>query len=61
MFYFSKSRLFYIIEGYLTVKMLLVAIVFIALVAIIIAIVKRRGGADVSNVPWPFYAKKPLT
>ena len=41
--------------------MLLVAIVLIALVAIILAIVKRRGTSDVSNVPWPFYAKKPLT
>lgn len=61
MLYFSKSRLLYIIEGYLTVKMLLVAIVLITLVAIILAIVKRRGASDVSNVPWPFYAKKPLT
>jgi hypothetical protein len=52
---------FYIIEGYLTVKILLVAIVLIALVAIIFAIVKRRGASDVGNVPWPFYAKKPLT
>ncbi len=41
--------------------MLLVAIVLIALVVIILAIVKRCGASDVSNVPWPFYAKKLLT
>lgn len=42
-------------------KMLLVVIVLIALVAIILVIIERRGASDASNVPWPFYAKKPLT
>ncbi len=42
-------------------KMLLVAFVLLVLVALILAIVKRCGASDVSNVPWPFYAKKLLT
>ena len=41
--------------------MLLVPTIFITLVAFILAIVKKRGASAGNNIPWPFYAKKPLT
>jgi hypothetical protein len=48
-------------EGYRAVKILLVAIVLLALVALVVIILKKRGDSGISDAPWPFYAKKPLT
>lgn len=42
-------------------KTLFAAIVLVAIAAIIVVILKRRGASDASDTPWPFYAKKPLT
>ncbi|MEO6423059.1 MAG: DUF2726 domain-containing protein [Candidatus Nitrotoga sp.] len=44
-------------------KALLVAtaIVFIVMAAIVLVFLKRRRASNVSNEPWPFYLKKPLT
>lgn len=42
-------------------KSLLVAIILVVLAAIVLAILKKRGETSVTDGPWPFYAKKPLT
>jgi hypothetical protein len=41
--------------------MSIVAIVLMALVAVVFAVLKRRGISGAGDASWPFYAKKPLT
>ena len=42
-------------------NLLFIAIVLIAFAAIVIVILKKRAPSGTSDLPWPFYAKKPLT
>lgn len=42
-------------------KILLIALIVLAVVAIILIKLKQRSGLNDSEVAWPFYAKKPLT
>jgi hypothetical protein len=42
-------------------KILIVALLLLAIVAIIFAKLKQRGGLSDGEAAWPFYAKKPLT
>lgn len=42
-------------------KILIVALLLLAIVAIIFAKLKQRSGLGDGEVAWPFYAKKPLT
>lgn len=42
-------------------NILLVAVVLLALLAIVVVALKKRGLPGSGDTPWPFYAKKPLT
>ena len=42
-------------------KVLVPALVVLALLAIAFVVLKRRASSGESDAPWPFYAKKPLT
>lgn len=42
-------------------KILIIALVLLAIVAIIFAKLKQHSGIGDGEVAWPFYAKKPLT
>ncbi|MFA5913191.1 MAG: DUF2726 domain-containing protein [Burkholderiales bacterium] len=42
-------------------NILLVAVVLLALVAVAVIALKKRGLPGSGDTPWPFYAKKPLT
>jgi hypothetical protein len=43
------------------VKILVVTLVLLAVVAVVLAMLKRRASSGSGDAPWPFYAKKPLT
>ena len=42
-------------------KLLVVALVVLAVCAVAVAVLKRRGALGAGDAPWPFYPKKPLT
>ena len=42
-------------------NILLTAVVLLALVAVAVVALKKRGLPGSGDAPWPFYAKKPLT
>jgi len=43
------------------VKLIVLALVVLAALAVAFVMLKRRASSDASNAPWPLYAKKPLT
>jgi hypothetical protein len=43
------------------VKLLIVACSVLAVFAVALAVLKRRGALGTGDTPWPFYPKKPLT
>jgi hypothetical protein len=43
------------------VKVLVLALVVLAVLAVAFVMLKRRASSGAGDAPWPFYAKKPLT
>lgn len=42
-------------------KVIVLALVVLAVLAVAIVVLKRRAYSGASDAPWPFYAKKPLS
>ena len=42
-------------------NVLVVALIFLAVCAVVFVVLKKRASSGASDAPWPFYAKKPLS